>query len=70
MLSVHATLSVEVSIVRLTVRELYCLEKGSLVGSSAASGENVPLLAGGKLIAWGEFQVIRDNLALRIAELA
>jgi len=70
MLRVHATLSVEVPIVQLTVRELYRLEKGSVVASGAPAGENVPLLAGGKLIAWGEFQVLGDNIALRIAELA
>jgi len=70
MLRVRATLSVEVSIKHLTVRELYCLDVGSVVASGAASGENVPLLAGGRLIAWGEFQVIGDLLALRIAELA
>ena len=70
MLRVRATLSVEVPVVQLTVRELYCLVAGSVVATGSASGENVPLRAGGRLIAWGEFQVIGDQLALRIAELA
>ncbi|MGA8220416.1 MAG: FliM/FliN family flagellar motor switch protein [Candidatus Acidiferrales bacterium] len=70
MLSVSATVSVEVAIVGLTVRELFRLEKGSIVASSQLSTANVPVVVGGKLMAYGEFQVVGENLALRVAELA
>ena len=70
MLAVSAMVSVEVQIVGLTVRELFRLEKGSIVASSQFSTANVPLVIGGKLIAWGEFQVVEDTLAWRVAELA
>lgn len=69
-LLVPTTLSVEVQIGKLNVRELFRLEKGSVVASVQAAGANVPLYVGKKLIAWGEFQVVGENLALRVAELA
>jgi flagellar motor switch/type III secretory pathway protein FliN len=70
MLSVFATVSVEVVIVGLTVRDLFRLEKGSVVASAQLSTANVPVVVGGKLVAYGDFQVVGENLALRVAELA
>jgi flagellar motor switch/type III secretory pathway protein FliN len=69
-LSVTAMVSVEVPIVGLTVRELFRLEKGFIIASSQFSTANVPMIIGGKLVAYGEFQVVGENLALRVAELA
>ena len=68
-LRVPAVISIEVGIVGLTVRELFRLEKGSIVATSQSSGANVPVLVGRRLIAWGEFQVTGELLAVRIAEL-
>jgi flagellar motor switch/type III secretory pathway protein FliN len=70
MLAVTTMVSVEVPIVGLTVRELFRLEKGSIVTSYQFSTANVPMVIGGKLLAYGEFQVVGENLALRVAELA
>ena len=70
LLFVSTSLSVHVPLLNLTVRELFRLDKGSIVASSQPSGANVPLCVGARVIAWGEFQVFGDNLALRIAELA
>ena len=67
---VPAVLTVEAAVVGLTVRELFRLEKGSIVATSQLTGANVPLRVGGRLLAWGEFQVAGERLALRIAELA
>jgi len=69
LMDVPAVVSVEVTVVALTVRELYRLEKGSIVTTSQSSGANVPLRIGGSLLAWGEFQVVNDRLAVRVAEL-
>jgi flagellar motor switch/type III secretory pathway protein FliN len=66
---VPATLTVEVPVVNLSVRELFRLEKGSVVASAQSAGANLPLFVSKKLIAWGEFQVVGENLALRVAEL-
>jgi flagellar motor switch/type III secretory pathway protein FliN len=70
LLQVPTTVTVDVSIAKLTVRELFRLKKGSVLASSQASGVQVPIAVSGRLIAWGEFQVANDHLALRIVELA
>jgi flagellar motor switch/type III secretory pathway protein FliN len=67
---VPAFLSVEVPVVGLTVRDLFRLNKGSIVSTAQAMGANVPVKVGGRLLAWCEFQVAGDRIACRIAELA
>jgi flagellar motor switch/type III secretory pathway protein FliN len=70
LLHVPTMVSAEVEVVGLTVRELFRLEKGSIVSTAQVSGANIPLYVGGRLVAWGEFQVVGDLLAVRVAELA
>ena len=70
LLHVSTAIAIDVSIVGLTVRELFRLEKGSIVVTGHPVGSNVPVQAGGSLIGWGEFQVVGDRLAVRVAELA
>lgn len=67
---VNVTVSVDVPVVRLTVRELFRLEKGSIVVSAQQSGANVPVKIGETFLAWGEFNVMDAALALRVVELA
>ncbi|MGA2717365.1 MAG: FliM/FliN family flagellar motor switch protein [Candidatus Acidiferrales bacterium] len=69
-LHVPVSLRVEVPVVALTVGDLFRLEKGSIVSTGQLTGANVPLRVGGRLLAWGEFQVIGEHLAVRVAELA
>jgi flagellar motor switch/type III secretory pathway protein FliN len=69
-LHVPVQLQVEVPVIAMTVGELFRLDKGSLVNTAQLTGANVPLVVGGRLLAWGEFQVIGDRLAVRVAELA
>jgi flagellar motor switch/type III secretory pathway protein FliN len=68
-LHIPAAITVEVPVVALTVRDLFRLEKGSIVATSQASGANVPVNVASTLIAWGEFQVFSEKLAVRLAEL-
>lgn len=68
-LHVSAAVSIEVPVVTLTVRDLFRLEKGSVVVTSQPSGANVPVRVASSLVAWGEFQVFGDKLAVRLAEL-
>ena len=70
LLLVATTVTVDVAIANLTVRKLFQLQKGSVLASLQASGVQVPITISGRLIAWGEFQVAGDHLALRIVELA
>ena len=69
-LHVPVSLRVEVPVVALTVGDLFRLEKGSIVSTVQLTGANVPLRVRGRLLAWGEFQVIGEHLAVRVAELA
>lgn len=66
---IPAPLTVEVPVIALTVRDLFRLEKGSIVTTSQPAGANVPVHIAKALVAWGEFQVFGDKLAVRLAEL-
>jgi len=69
-LHVSTSIAVDAAIVGLTVRELFRLEKGSIVATGQPVESNVPMHVGGALMGWGEFQVVGDRLAVRVAELA
>lgn len=66
---IPAPLTVEVPVIALTVRDLFRLEKGSIVTTSQPAGANVPIHIAKALVAWGEFQVFGEKLAVRLAEL-
>lgn len=70
LLHVSTAVAIDASVAGLTVRELFRLEKGSIVATEQPVGSNVPVHAGCALIGWGEFQVVGDQLAVRLAELA
>ena len=67
---VTVSASVDVPVLGLTVRELFRLEKGSMVVSAQQSGANAPIKIGETILGWGEFNVVDDTLALRVVELA
>jgi flagellar motor switch/type III secretory pathway protein FliN len=68
-LHIPAAITIDVPVVALTVRDLFRLEKGSIVVTSQPSGANVPVQIASTLVAWGEFQVFTDKLAVRLTEL-
>jgi flagellar motor switch/type III secretory pathway protein FliN len=63
-------LSLEIPIVNFTVGDLLRLGKDSIAETACLSTSDIPLRANGLLIAWTEFEVIGNRLALRITELA
>jgi flagellar motor switch/type III secretory pathway protein FliN len=63
-------LSLEIPIVKFTVGDLLRLAKESIVETGCASTDDIPLRANGLFVAWSEFEVIGNRLALRITELA
>ncbi len=63
-------LSLEIPIINFTVGDLLRLQKDSIVETACLSTSDIPLRANGLLIAWTEFEVIGNRLALRITELA
>lgn len=68
--SVSCEISVDLPVTSLTVGALYRLTVNSIVETSHPDGANVPVKLNGQLIAWGEFYVVGDQLAVRISELA
>jgi len=63
-------LSLEIPTINFTVGDLLRLQKDSIVETACLSTSDIPLRANGLLIAWAEFEVIGNRLALRITELA
>jgi flagellar motor switch/type III secretory pathway protein FliN len=70
LLLVKSVVSADLAIANLTVGDLFRLDKGSILVTSHLSGTNVPLVIGGRVLAWGEFQVNGDTLGVRVAEMA
>lgn len=68
-LHIPAAVTIEADVISLTVRELFRLERGSIVTTSQPAGGNIPVHVAKSLIGWGEFQVFSDKLAVRLAEL-
>ncbi|MFZ1130247.1 MAG: FliM/FliN family flagellar motor C-terminal domain-containing protein [Terriglobales bacterium] len=63
-------LSLQIPIVDFTVGDLIRLGKDSIVETGCPSTSDIPVRVNGLLVAWSEFEVIGNRLALRITELA
>jgi flagellar motor switch protein FliN/FliY len=63
-------LTVEISVPGFTVGDLVDLERGRVIATRWAVGQDVPLRVNGGLIAWSEFEVVQNRLAVRLTELA
>jgi flagellar motor switch/type III secretory pathway protein FliN len=64
------TLSLELPVVRFTISDLLALTQGSIVETASHHTSDVPLRVNQLLIGWTEFEVIGDQLAVRITEQA
>ncbi len=62
------TLSLEVPVVRFTVGDLLRLAVGSIVETACHHTSDVPLRVNKLLIGWTEFEVIGNQLAVRITD--
>ena len=54
----------------LRVRDLLGLAPGFLVRTTTPVSADVPLQVNGQVIAWCEFEVVRERLGVRLTELA
>lgn len=52
------------------VRDLLALERGTVVETEHEHTHDVPVRSGGALLAWGEFEVVSEGLAVRLTRLA
>jgi len=63
-------LTIEISVPGFTVADLVHLERGRVIATSWTVGQDVPIRINGELIAWSEFEVVQNRLAVRLTELA
>jgi flagellar motor switch/type III secretory pathway protein FliN len=63
-------LTVEISVPDFTVADLVHMESGRIIATRWTVGQDVPLRVNGVLIAWSEFEVVQNLLAVRLTELA
>ncbi len=63
-------LSIEIPVPNFTVADLVTLTAGRLVDTRWTVGEDVPLRINGELIAWSEFEIVNNHVAVRLTELA
>lgn len=61
-------ISVELDQRILTLREVLELEAGSVVGMRRSAGENIDILIGGVVIAFGEIVIIENTMGVRITD--
>lgn len=64
------TLVLEVPVIQFTVGSLMLLKAGTIVKTSAQHNEDLTLKVNGQIIGLVEFDVVGDNLAVRITGMA
>ena len=64
------TLDIEVELDRkvVTMRQMLDLDTGSVLKLTRSAGENIDILVGGTVIAFGEIVVIEDMMGVRITD--
>jgi flagellar motor switch protein FliN len=63
-------LTVDLPLPAFRVMDLLALEPGSVIDTHWPVGNDVPLRVNGELLAWCEFEVVENRLAVRLTELA
>ncbi len=63
-------LKVAIPIPSFRVRDLVTIEKGRVLSSDWANGEDLPLSCGDVQLVWTEFEVVDQRMAVRVTRLA
>jgi flagellar motor switch/type III secretory pathway protein FliN len=62
-------LSVDLPLEGFTVSDVLRLQQGAVIPAQSRVGADVPLRVNGTLLAYGEFEVAGEQLAIRLTEL-
>jgi len=64
------TIDIEVELDKrvVTMRQMLDLDTGSVLKLTRSAGENIDILVGGALVAFGEIVVIEDMMGVRITD--
>jgi flagellar motor switch/type III secretory pathway protein FliN len=68
-LDLSCRLNVSFEIPGFTIRDLLSLQVNSIVDTQRREGTHVPVVVNGGMVAWAEFDVIEDRLAVRLTEM-
>jgi flagellar motor switch protein FliN/FliY len=63
-------LTIEISVPGFTVGDLVHLGRGRIIATRWVVGQDVPLRVNDELVAWSEFEVVQNRMAVRLTELA
>jgi flagellar motor switch protein FliN len=63
-------ITLELPLAHFCVRDLVELRPGTVVETRWAAGKDVPIKVNQQLIAWSEFEVLGEQLAVRVTEFA
>jgi flagellar motor switch/type III secretory pathway protein FliN len=66
---VPCSLAAEIPVSGFSVRDLLLLQAGSVVNSKQSTRARAAVRANGSLLAWAEFEVSSDHLAVRLTDL-
>lgn len=64
------TMDIEVELDKkvVTMRQMLDLDNGSVLKLTRSAGENIDILVGGAIVAFGEIVVIEDMMGVRITD--
>lgn len=64
------TMEIEVELDKkvVTMRQMLDLDNGSVLKLTRSAGENIDILVGGAVVAFGEIVVIEDMMGVRITD--
>lgn len=69
-MELNCDLTAELALPGIKVRDLTQMESGTVLNSHWQISADMPVRVNGVLIAWSEFEVVGDHLAIRFTELA
>jgi flagellar motor switch protein FliN/FliY len=52
----------------LKLREILALEKGNVIKMNRSAGENLDIIVGGAILAFGEIVIIESSMGVRITD--
>ena len=68
--NLHKLVAAGIPLYGFKIRDLLRLESGQVIESGWPEAEDVPLCVGQVQVAWSEFEVVEQRLAVRLTRLA
>jgi flagellar motor switch protein FliN len=66
--NIRMEVGVELDRTSMPVRKILDLEPGAVIAMGRSAGENIDILIGGTLVAYGEIVIIEETVSVRITD--